>query len=68
MPESAFTVMAMPSAAAAASAELDPLYSDLRAARLLPLRRNLLTDQLMPRARSGALQCLRPGDLEIGVR
>jgi hypothetical protein len=41
--------MAMTSGAAAASAELDPLYGDLRAARLRPLwriERNLLTEHL----------------------
>lgn len=53
MPESALTVMAMTSGAAAASADLDSLYRDLRAAHLHPLwriERNLLTEHPMPRA------------------
>ena len=53
MPESAPTVMAMTSGAAAASADLDSLYRDLRAAHLHPLwriERNLLTEHPMPRA------------------
>lgn len=53
VPESALTVMAMTSGAAAASADLDSLYRDLRAAHLHPLwriERNLLTEHPMPRA------------------
>jgi hypothetical protein len=53
VPESALTVMAMTSGAAAASADLDLLYRDLRAAHLHPLwriERNLLTEHPMPRA------------------
>lgn len=53
VPESALTVMPMTSGAAAASADLDLLYRDLRAAHLHPLwriERNLLTEHPMPRA------------------
>ena len=56
VPESALTVMAMTSGAAAASADLDSLYRDLRAAHLHPLwriERNLLTEHPMPRAIRG---------------
>jgi gentisate 1,2-dioxygenase len=52
-PESAVSVMAMTSGAAAASADLDSLYRDLRAAHLHPLwriERDLLTDYPRPRA------------------
>ena len=53
VPESALTVMAMTSGAAASSADLDLLYRDLHAAHLHPLwriERNLLTEHPMPRA------------------
>ena len=53
VPESAFTVMAMTSGAAATSADPDSLYRDLRAAHLHPLwriERDLLTDHPAPRA------------------
>ena len=53
MLESALTVMAMISGAAAASADLGSLYRDLHAAHLHPLwriERNLLTEHPMPRA------------------
>jgi gentisate 1,2-dioxygenase len=52
-PESAVSVMAMTSGTAAASAHLDSLYRDLRAAHLHPLwriERDLLTDHPRPRA------------------
>ena len=52
MPESRFTVMAMTSGAAAASADVDSLYRDLRAAHLYPLwlERDVLTGHPKPRA------------------